>query len=45
MAVRQPLYSKEEFARRGDKIYESQVHRANLFVKTVQIYPNMLAWK
>lgn len=25
MTVRQPRYSKEEFARRGDKIYESQV--------------------
>lgn len=27
MAVRQPLYSKEEFARRGDEIYESQVRQ------------------
>lgn len=25
MAVRQPRYSKEEFARRGDEIYESLV--------------------
>ncbi|MGL5833130.1 MAG: hypothetical protein ACRC1Z_07835 [Waterburya sp.] len=25
MAVRQPLYSKEEFARRGKEIYEAQV--------------------
>lgn len=25
MTVRQPRYSKEEFARRGDAIYESQV--------------------
>jgi len=25
MTVRQPKYSKEEFARRGDEIYESQV--------------------
>ena len=25
MAVREPRYSKEEFARRGDEIYESQV--------------------
>jgi len=25
MAVRQPRYSKEEFARRGNEIYESQV--------------------
>ena len=25
MAVRQPRYSKEEFAKRGDKIYESQI--------------------
>ncbi len=25
MAVRQPLYSKEEFAQRGDLIYETQV--------------------
>ncbi len=25
MAVRQPRYSKAEFARRGDAIYESQV--------------------
>lgn len=27
MAVRQPRYSKEEFARRGDQIYESQVRQ------------------
>jgi len=27
MAVRQPRYSKEEFARRGDGIYESQVQQ------------------
>jgi hypothetical protein len=27
MIVRQPLYSKEEFARRGDEIYESQVRQ------------------
>jgi hypothetical protein len=25
MAVQQPLYSKEEFAQRGDALYESQV--------------------
>jgi hypothetical protein len=25
MTVRQPRYSKEEFAQRGDRIYESQV--------------------
>ncbi|MCA2625176.1 MAG: hypothetical protein IM507_20530, partial [Microcystis sp. M20BS1] len=25
MTVRQPRYSKEEFARRGNEIYESQV--------------------
>ncbi|KAM3095495.1 hypothetical protein ACKFKG_13395 [Phormidesmis sp. 146-35] len=25
MTVRQPRYSKEEFARRGDEVYESQV--------------------
>jgi hypothetical protein len=25
MSVRQPRYSKEEFARRGDQIHESQV--------------------
>ena len=25
MAVRQPRYSKEEFARRGDEIFETQV--------------------
>ena len=25
MTVRQPLYSKEEFARRGNEIYETQV--------------------
>lgn len=30
MAVRQPQYSKEEFARRGDEIYESLVyHKLN----------------
>jgi hypothetical protein len=27
MVVRQPHYSKEEFARRGDEIYESQVRQ------------------
>jgi hypothetical protein len=27
MTVRQPCYSKEEFARHGDEIYESQVHQ------------------
>jgi hypothetical protein len=27
MVVRQPRYSKEEFARRGDEIYESQVRQ------------------
>jgi hypothetical protein len=27
MAVRQPRYSKEEFARRGDEIYESQIRQ------------------
>lgn len=26
MTVRQPRYDKEEFARRGDEIYEIQVH-------------------
>ena len=25
MTIRQPLYSKEEFARRGDALYESQI--------------------
>jgi hypothetical protein len=25
MAIRQPRYPKEEFARRGDEIYETQV--------------------
>ena len=27
MTARQPRYSKEEFARRGDEIYESQVRQ------------------
>ena len=27
MAVRQPRYSKEEFARRGDLIYQTQIRR------------------
>lgn len=27
MAVRQPRYSKEEFARRGDEIYKSQIRQ------------------
>jgi hypothetical protein len=27
MTVRQPRYSKEEFARRGDEIYESQIRQ------------------
>jgi hypothetical protein len=25
MVVRQPLYSKEEFAQRGDRIYQTQI--------------------
>ncbi len=28
MTIRQPRHSKEEFARRGDEIYESQVRAA-----------------
>ena len=27
MAIRQPRYSKEEFAQRGDEIYETQVRQ------------------
>jgi hypothetical protein len=27
MAVRQPRYSKEEFAQRGDALYESEVRQ------------------
>lgn len=27
MTIRQPRYSKEEFARRGDEIYENQVRK------------------
>jgi len=27
MTAQQPRYSKEEFARRGDEIYESQVRQ------------------
>jgi hypothetical protein len=27
MTVRQPRYSKEEFARRGDEIYETQIRQ------------------
>jgi len=27
MTIRQPRYSKEEFARRGDEIYETQVRQ------------------
>ncbi len=26
MTLRQPRYSKEEFAKRGDRIYETQIH-------------------
>jgi hypothetical protein len=40
MAVRQPRYSKEEFARRGDAIYETQVRQqveANNHGKVVAI--------
>jgi hypothetical protein len=40
MTVRQPRYSKEEFARRGDEIYESQVRpqvEAGNFGKIVAI--------
>jgi hypothetical protein len=25
MAIRQPRYSKEEFAQRGDRLYQSQI--------------------
>ncbi|BBD64767.1 hypothetical protein NIES4072_15690 [Nostoc commune NIES-4072] len=38
MPLRQPRYSKEEFARRGDKIYDSQVRpqvEANNYGKIV----------
>ena len=31
MTVRQPRYSKEEFAQRGDRIYEVQSDRATVF--------------
>ena len=31
MTIRQPRYSKEEFARRGDEIYESQVRQSDVF--------------
>ena len=29
MSVRQPRYSKEEFAQRGDYLYETQIHILN----------------
>ena len=43
MTVRQPRYSKEEFARRGDEIYESQVRsrvEADHHGKIVAIAPS-----
>jgi hypothetical protein len=27
MAIKQPIYSKEEFAQRGDEMYESQIRQ------------------
>lgn len=48
MAARQPRYSKEEFARRGDEIYESQVRpqvEAGNHGKIVAIDINTGAWE
>jgi hypothetical protein len=32
MAVSQPRYSKEEFARRGDEIYERDISLFGIFI-------------
>jgi hypothetical protein len=48
MTVRQPRYSKEEFARRGDEIYESQVRHqveAANYGKIVAIDIETGAWE
>jgi hypothetical protein len=37
MTVRQPRYSKEEFAQRGDEIYQSQVRAALQMPKGSQV--------
>ena len=44
MAVRQPRYRKEEFARRGDEIYASQVEADNQG-KIVVIDVEIGAWE
>jgi hypothetical protein len=44
MTVRQPRYSKEEFARRSDEIYESQVRpqiEEGNYGKIIAIAPRM----
>ncbi|WP_196512910.1 hypothetical protein [Nostoc sp. NZL] len=48
MPLRQPHYSKEEFARRGDEIYDSQVRpqvEANNYGKIVAIDIETGGWE
>lgn len=48
MPLRQPRYSKEEFARRGDEIYDSQVRpqvEANDYGKIVAIDIETGGWE
>ncbi|AUB38080.1 hypothetical protein COO91_04039 [Nostoc flagelliforme CCNUN1] len=48
MPLRQPRYSKEEFARRGDEIYDSQVRpqvEANNYGKIVAIDIETGGWE
>ncbi|MHC5938584.1 hypothetical protein [Nostoc sp.] len=48
MPLRQPRYSKEEFARRGDEIYDSQVRpqvEANNYGKIVAIDIETGSWE
>lgn len=43
MTLRQPRYSKEEFARRGNEIYESQVRSAMLALRDRKLKPAIRA--
>jgi hypothetical protein len=43
MTVRQPRYSKEEFAQRGDEIYESQIRSQVEAGNQGKIVANLLA--
>jgi hypothetical protein len=39
MTVGQPCYPKEEFARRGDEIYELFFHDAKIYLIQAMAYP------